>query len=135
MTQSLPVGVCVIILRKGKVLLGKRGPKSFYSDHWCCPGGKLEPFESVEECAEREVFEETGLKIKNLKKLALNNDPMPEVNKHYLTHILKAEHAGGELTINEPEKFIETQWFEVSKLPKPLFPPTKKALERFKAEK
>ena len=132
MTQSLPIGVGVIILKRGKILLGKRGQKSFYSGHWCLPGGKLEPFESVEECAEREVFEETGLKIKNLEKLVLNNDPMPEVNKHFLTHILKAEHAGGELALKEPEKFTETQWFEVSKLPKPLFPPTKKALEGLK---
>ncbi|GAB2550748.1 mutator protein MutT [Gracilibacillus alcaliphilus] len=49
-------GVC-IINRSGEVLLQKRGDKN----KWGFPGGALEIGESIEECALREVKEETGL--------------------------------------------------------------------------
>jgi len=130
--QAPGIGIGVIVLKQGKVLMGKRGEQSFYSNHWSLPGGRLELFESFEDCAEREVFEETGLKVKNLELVALHNDLMPEVEKHYLTLFFKAEAAGGELTVKEPEKMTDLAWFELDALPQPLFPPSKKGLEKFR---
>mmetsp|Transcript_3757 Transcript_3757/g.6811 ORF Transcript_3757/g.6811 Transcript_3757/m.6811 type:complete len:186 (-) Transcript_3757:398-955(-) len=49
------------------------------------PGGHLELYESWEECAAREVLEETGLYVHNLKVCHVTNDPMPDSNKHYVT--------------------------------------------------
>ena len=133
--QAPGIGIGVILFKEGKVLMAKRGEKSFYSHHWSLPGGKLELFESFEDCAKREVFEETGLEIGNLEMVCLHNDSMPEVNKHYLTLIFKAEVSGGELTIKEPEKNTEIAWFDLENLPSPLFPPTKNALEKFRQGK
>jgi 8-oxo-dGTP diphosphatase len=49
-----------------------------------CPGGHLEHGESFAETAAREVLEETGLVVGNIKFLTATNDVFPE-GKHYVT--------------------------------------------------
>lgn len=49
-----------------------------------CPGGHLEYGESFADCAKREVLEETGLQVGNVKFLVATNDVMEE-GKHYVT--------------------------------------------------
>ncbi len=63
---ELRVGSCAVIFDEAreKVLLTKRSDNGL----WCLPGGKMEPGESIEECCEREVLEETGLRVE-LKRL------------------------------------------------------------------
>ncbi|GAF17010.1 hypothetical protein JCM19046_1481 [Bacillus sp. JCM 19046] len=51
-------GICVEN-NQGEILLQKRAD----SNQWGFPGGALELGESVETCAKREVFEETGLLV------------------------------------------------------------------------
>jgi 8-oxo-dGTP diphosphatase len=55
------------------------------------PGGHLEMMESWEECARREVEEETGLKVHAFKMVHVTNDPMPLENKHYITIFMAAK--------------------------------------------
>lgn len=49
-----------------------------------CPGGHLEYGESFAECAKREVLEETGLEVGEIKFLVATNDVFGE-GKHYVT--------------------------------------------------
>jgi len=49
------------------------------------PGGHLERFESWEECAAREVLEETGLRVEGVRFGHVTNDPMVEEDRHYVT--------------------------------------------------
>ena len=61
--RELPkVGVGVIVVRDGKVLLGKRRG-AHGEGSWSFPGGHLEFNELLEICAKREAKEETGLEI------------------------------------------------------------------------
>ncbi len=53
------------IIRDNKVLLLRKKEDLFGGGKWDPPGGKIEPGESPEACVEREVSEETGLKIKD----------------------------------------------------------------------
>ncbi len=66
-----PVILCgagvTIINSKGEILLQRR----IDNDLWAAPGGAVELGESVEETAIREVYEETGLRVKNLKLLGI----------------------------------------------------------------
>ena len=51
-----------IIIKDSKILLAKRVIKPWYG-HWDIPGGYCEAFETLEECAVREVCEEIGISI------------------------------------------------------------------------
>lgn len=118
------VGVAVIIVKEGKVLLGKR--KDTYSaETWGFPDGYLEFNESIEECAKRAVVDETGMKIKNLREGIFTNDIFKKENKHYVTCFVVCEYDSGKLETKNPEKYYEWNWFDWHKLPKPLFRPVK----------
>jgi len=123
------VGVGVIVIKGNKVLLGKRkGSHGAYT--WNFPGGHLDFNESVFDCAEREVMEETGIKIKNLKQGLYTNDIFKKENKHYITVFIIAEYKSGEPKVLEPEKCEQWNWFYWHNLPKPLFLPFKNLLKQ-----
>lgn len=44
-------------------LLEKRGPAVTHSGEWCCPCGYIDWDETLEEACQREVFEETSIKL------------------------------------------------------------------------
>jgi 8-oxo-dGTP diphosphatase len=116
------VGVGVIIIHQNKVLLGKR-KGSHGAGAWSFPGGHLEFGESWESCARREVLEETGVHIQNIRFGAVTNDVFTEESKHYVTIFLVADYASGEVTLMEPEKCDRWEWFNWHTLPEPLFVP------------
>jgi len=57
------------ILHDNKVLLLKKSPGLFGAGKWNAPGGKLQPKETAEHCAMREVYEETELEAQKLRKI------------------------------------------------------------------
>ncbi len=116
------VGVGVIILRHGLVLLGQR-IGSHGTGTWALPGGHLEFGEAVEQCAAREVREETGLELRELKAAPYTNDFFVSEGKHYVTLFVVAESHQGEPTVLEPSKCLGWHWFRWSELPGPLFQP------------
>lgn len=116
------IGVGVIIRKDGKVLLGKR-KGSHGAGEWSFPGGHLEFNEGIEDCAIREVMEETGLKINYIRKATFTNDLFPREGKHYVTLFLIADWAEGEVENKEPHKCEGWEWFSWHKLPKPVFIP------------
>jgi 8-oxo-dGTP diphosphatase len=116
------VGIGVCIIKDGKVLLGKR--KNSHGDgSWSFPGGHLEMYETLENCAKREVLEETDLKVKNTKFAAITNDIFHKEKKHYITIFIRADYDSGELKNMEPEKCSEWHWYSWENLPQPLFHP------------
>ena len=129
MESSKPkVGVAVIVKKNNEVLLGKR--KNSHGDGtWGFPGGHLEFGESIEECAQREVFEETGLTLTHFTKGPFTNDIFTKENKHFLTVFTLTDLEHGEPEIMEPEKCERWEWFSWSNLPEPLFIPIQNLLK------
>jgi len=123
------IGVGVIVTKENKVLLGKRR-NAHGEGTWCFPGGHLEFNEEIEECACREVREETGLQIKNLRLGPFTNDIFEREGKHYVTLYVISEHDSGEAEVKEPHKCERWEWFEWGKLPKPLFLPIRNLLKQ-----
>ncbi|PKY09048.1 nudix hydrolase 1 [Aspergillus campestris IBT 28561] len=106
------IGVGVFVFNsKGEFILGQR-KGSHGAGHWALPGGHLEFNESFETCAEREVLEETGVKVKDIKFLTATNDVMKSEGKHYVTIFVgcRLEDENATLTIMEPEKCEEWRW-------------------------
>src|SRR5689334_21244791 len=97
------VGVAAIIVRQGAVLLGKR-VSGHGAGRWQFPGGHLEFGESVEDCARREVLEETGLSLANLRPGPFTNDFFADEGRHYVTLFVVADYAGGTPEVREPHK-------------------------------
>ena len=63
MAVNVPrVGVGVFVWKDGKFLMGQRIGKHGQGS-WSVPGGWLEHRESFEDCAKREIAEETGMEI------------------------------------------------------------------------
>lgn len=123
MEQSAPrVGVGVIVLRNGLVLLGKR-ISSHGAGTWALPGGHLEFGETVEQCATREVLEETGLPIQSITLGPYASNVFAAERKHYVTLFVLAHSVSGEPQLCEPAKCSSWQWFRWSELPQPLFLP------------
>lgn len=124
------VGVGVMIMKEGKVLIGKR-KGSHGAGEYAWPGGHLEHMESFEECARREVREEAGIEVDNIRFLRLMNvrDYAP---RHYVDVALIADWKSGEPRVMEPEKLESWEWRDMDDMPQPLFamlPPYFEALK------
>ena len=86
------VGVGCIVVRSDGQLLMVRNHRGF----WSTPGGHLDFGESPAECAARETFEETGVPVSDLEFVAITNDVLPQLGRHYITIWMRAsaaEHA------------------------------------------
>jgi len=115
------VGTGVFILNdKNQVLFQKR-IGSHGANSWGLPGGHLEWQESFLENAIRETKEETDLDIENVEVLGVTNDIFKEEQKHYVTIYMKATKWSGEPKIMETERCLEIGWFDLDKLPDPMF--------------
>lgn len=123
------VGVGVLVFKGGKVLLGKRKGSHGVGD-WAPPGGHLEFGESIEECATRELTEETGLKALSIETGIWSNDVI-DGSKHYITLFAVIDKFEGEPQLLEPNKCEEWQWFSTDALPSPLFSPAIAFFEKY----
>ena len=112
---------CVVITKEKepKVLLIQRGNEPF-KGCWAFPGGFMNMDETTEQCAVRELEEETGLKVSNIQQIGaysrVDRDPRGRtVTVAYLAIIDKPEAVKG---LDDAAK---AQWFPISNLPKLAF--------------
>lgn len=119
------MGVGVIVVRGGRVLLGRRHGDTHGAGTWQFPGGHLEAGESPEACAEREVREETGLVVRAVARGPYTSDVFAEAGRHYVTLFVLAEplDAGAEPVVCEPHKCAEWRWCAWDAMPAPRFLP------------
>ncbi len=133
-------GFGVMILKDRKILLGKRHDDLVKASSelsgegtWTMPGGKLDFLESFEDGARREVMEETGMRLNNLKVICVNNNMTDKA--HFVTIGLLSTNFEGEAKVLEPDEITEWKWFKSEELPENLYPPSKNILENFKVGK
>jgi 8-oxo-dGTP diphosphatase len=142
MKEKLKIGVGfgVMVMKNGKLLLGKRHDDPVKASSqlngagkWTMPGGKLEFGETFEAGAKREVLEETGLVINKMKVFCVNQDMIPGV--HFITIGIFCEDFSGEPKVMEPDEITVWDWFDLDHLPKPMYFPSAEVLENYQQHK
>lgn len=127
--DTLPRAGCGAVLLKESCLLlvyRKRDPER---DHWGLPGGKVEPFETLQQAVRREIFEETGLQIERMSLLCVVDQIAPDRNEHWIAPVYIAEDFTGNASIREPEALGDVKWFPLEQLPDRLTHATQVALQ------
>ena len=117
--RNIAVTLECFIKKDGKYLMLHRGKhKKIMPDVWMAPGGHIEFNEGLFEAAKREVLEETGLVIKNLKVKVVGTAFLKDLNQEMFFHFVTAEYAGGKLKFSEHDG--EMEWLtpeQIAKLP------------------
>lgn len=116
MPDKVPqIGVGCIVVRDGQLLL-VRSHKGF----WSTPGGHLDFGESLEACAARETWEETGLSVTKIEFVAITNDVLEDSGEHYVTIWMSGAAVDGTTAIGDRAEIAEVGWFAADALPAPL---------------
>lgn len=102
--------IIVSVERDGKLLLA-RG-RGFATEMYSVLAGFVEPGESLEECVRREIGEEVGIEVKNIRYFGSQPWPFPDS----LMIAFTAEYAGGELVIDSRE-IVDAGWFYPANFP------------------
>jgi len=107
-------GICAVIFiyRENEVLFGFR----HYPERstWTVPGGKCEIGETIEQCIQREVQEETGITGFTIKKYfgIVSGARDAKNNVHMFSGTTDQEPV-----VTEPDKFSEWKWFDRENIP------------------
>jgi len=117
------IAPCAIVLvrRPGEVLLTRK--PEWAPNRYSLVAGFIEFGECLEETAAREVLEETGVRVVNVRYLGSQCWPFPS----QLMCGFVADYAGGEITVDKRE-LADARWFAVDDLP--VLPP-KRSIARY----
>lgn len=114
------VGVSAVIVRGGRILLGRRRG-AHGAGAYAFPGGKPNPGESPADALAREVREETGLACTAISPITWTSEVFAEEGLHFVTLHHLVEVAAGEPELLEPQKCEGWGWYPWDNLPRPLF--------------
>jgi len=106
----LSPAIIVLVRKEGKILLARHSYRN--QDVFSCIAGFVEHGESLEECVAREVFEETSLRIRDIRYAGSQSWPYPD---QYMIAFY-ADWASGDIRV-DPAELIEAQWFDPEHLP------------------
>lgn len=107
---SMAPAMIVAIIKNRQILLGRRRGQP--ADRYSVLAGFVEPGETLEDCVRREVREEVGLDVKQIRYFGSQPWPFP----NSLMVGFTAVHAGGEIAIDNRE-IVDAKWFPADRLP------------------
>ena len=117
---SVAADIVLLTIRKKKlsVLLVKRLDRD---NCWALPGGFLEKGENLEECARRELKEETGVEVPYLSHFSNYSDPKRDARHQVISVAYLAVHPSGKLRLRANSDVLDVNWFNVEGLPQLAF--------------
>lgn len=110
--QNFEVIARALVIKENKILLCKGKADNYYY----LPGGHVEFGELIEDALKREIKEELGVEVKNIKPLFMLENIFEQkgVNKHEFSHIFEVELESHNFNITEDH--IEFSWHKLSEL-------------------
>jgi 8-oxo-dGTP diphosphatase len=130
MTQPQPIGACAVLLNpEGKVLLGKR-KNSYLSGMYGLPGGRVEVNEPLALTIAREVQEETGMVIPQLRYLGVVRENQGSYD--FIHFVFVAEGVTETPVLCEPDKCEGWEWLELDSFTGDVLPGHKAAFEMYR---
>lgn len=125
-------GVGAALIRDGRILLVQRlkAPEAL---HWGLVGGKIDWMEAVETAVVREVAEEVGVTIRDLRLLCMAELVEPDTGEHWIAPVYLAGAFDGEPYNVEPETHGGVVWFPLDALPAPLTRAAQAAVRAYRA--
>ncbi len=124
--KPINLGARVLLVNKNRVLLLEH----HYVPKYYLPGGQIRRDETFEEAAKREVLEETGIKIDNLKLLGIYQSSWE--GKRSVQVIFTANTNVLEIKIHDPKEIKNMGWFDLNDLPSDVSEGTQRRIEEFK---
>ena len=116
--SSPRVAVGTVVIHDGAVLLVRRA-KAPSEGLWAIPGGSVELGETLTQAAERELFEETGVRARAGDFCyafdAVHRDADGRVQFHYVVVDLRAEFVSGQP--RPGDDVLEARWVRPDELP------------------
>ncbi|HAV66117.1 TPA: hypothetical protein DIU46_01945 [Patescibacteria group bacterium] len=113
------MSLCFLRDAQGRVLLGRKSDKpEIGAGTWNGFGGKrIEADESLQDTARREVWEETGERVRVGKLISLGQVDFRQPTKHRINrvHLFSSSDFTGEPEVNE--EMVEFGWFNKEELP------------------
>ncbi|MBK9984032.1 MAG: (deoxy)nucleoside triphosphate pyrophosphohydrolase [Saprospiraceae bacterium] len=103
--------VCGIIWKDGKILIAKRKPEKTLGGYWEFPGGKLELNEDPVAALQRELQEEMGMTVSNIKYFGSNIHEYDNFNIELLAFECDFESATFHLTDHDEYVFVPPHEF------------------------
>jgi 8-oxo-dGTP diphosphatase len=115
--DSPVVGVGAVVIKDGKVLLVERGvPPN--KGVWAIPGGSLKLGETLQEGAEREILEETGITIKAGAPFYsfdfFERDSDGRIRFHYVVVDMKGDYISGD--VRGADDALDARWISPEEL-------------------
>jgi NAD+ diphosphatase len=102
--------IIVAVTRGPEILLARA--RRFHADFYSVLAGFLEYGETLEQCVKREVREEVGIDVGNIRYFATQPWPFPNTLMVGFT----ADYAGGVVTVDNVE-ITDARWFTADELP------------------
>ncbi len=117
---SPQIAVGAVVFNQNRVLLVKRG-KPPSQNEWSIPGGSVKLGETLQQAAEREIYEETGIIILAQKPVyvfdLVQKDKSGRIRFHYIIIDLMAEYKGGKLLPGDDA--LDARWFLKTEIENP----------------
>lgn len=115
-TNNRPRKVVTLVMvhEDGKVLMSMK-KDGFGGGWWNGYGGKVQPGETVEQCARRELMEEAGIGVEKLEKAGMLYFDIEGDERLHEGHIFRGSGVIGEP--RETDEMVTPRWFDVSALP------------------
>lgn len=126
--HPITVGVRVLLVQDGKFLLVKPS----YQNHWTLPGGGIEPGETLEQSARREISEEAGALVGELHLFGAYTSFQENKNDHVVVFCGALQ--GFEAGFHPDAEIEQSGLFALQDLPPETAPGVRRRIEEYLGE-